>query len=538
MAARRAAYVEAADTPLGSDIYETTAADLYPTTVPHFHVRRQAHQDVIAQMEVIKRETVEKPITLPDGWGATTKSSSEVVDAQNRQSSHDKSVSSADVTDESSFATTRTIERIEIRNFRIIDHLVVDLLGRPGEWRMLLGENGTGKSTLLQAVALALVDAEYRDRLGVSAASCVRHRCKSGWIEVTLAGTEEPIRLEFSTTGDWGGNADAANTQVLGYGATRLLPRSASDSEPESAFARVANMFDPFVALGDAAAWLARQHTMRRDRFDAAARLLRQLLDEKAAAKLRMHEGAVQLCENGVWKGLDELSDGYQTVVALALDMMSVLSELWPDMAAAEGVVLIDELGSHLHPRWQMRIVSSLRMAFPRLQFIVTTHNPLCLRGLQPDEIVMMRRRRDDEKRIVVVKDLPPIDGLRVDQLLTSPHFGLGTTLDADIERDFQRMYELERKAGPTAQEIVELQELERRLAGEERLGDTPAQGAMYRAINRLLRADAAEMVARDPLQLGDAALDEIVGMLQRIDDDRARHARRGASSDGAGILT
>ena len=73
-------------------------------------------------------------------------------------------------------------------------------------------------------------------------------------------------------------------------------------------------------------------------------------------------------------------------------------------------------------------------------------------------------------------------------------------------------------------------------MAGQERLGDTPAQGAMYRAINRLLITDATTL-ADDPHQLGEEALNELVTMLDRIDRDRARLARRGASTVDDGIL-
>jgi hypothetical protein len=51
------------------------------------------------------------------------------------------------------------------------------------------------------------------------------------------------------------------------------------------------------------------------------------------------------------------------------------------------GLVLIDEIDMHLHPRWQIEIISRTRKMMPQMSFIVTTHNPLTLVGAKPEEI-------------------------------------------------------------------------------------------------------------------------------------------------------
>ena len=103
---------------------------------------------------------------------------------------------------------------------------------------------------------------------------------------------------------------------------------------------------------------------------------------------------------------LEDLSDGYQSVVALATDLMLSLLARWPSVDVAEGTVLIDELGAHLHPRWRMRIVTSLRQVFPRVQFLSSTHDPLCLRGLGDGEVVVVKR---DEAGEIVAAHRPPV---------------------------------------------------------------------------------------------------------------------------------
>jgi predicted ATP-binding protein involved in virulence len=87
------------------------------------------------------------------------------------------------------------------------------------------------------------------------------------------------------------------------------------------------------------------------------------------------------------------LSDGYRNIVAMVADIAWRASRLNPQLGArapalAEGVVLIDEIDLHLHPKWQRRILGDLRRAFPRLQFVVTTHSPFIVQSLEPGQLV------------------------------------------------------------------------------------------------------------------------------------------------------
>jgi hypothetical protein len=59
-------------------------------------------------------------------------------------------------------------------------------------------------------------------------------------------------------------------------------------------------------------------------------------------------------------------------------------------LAQTPGVVLIDELDVHLHPKWQRTVVESLRKVFPRLQFISTTHSPFIVQSLREDELISL----------------------------------------------------------------------------------------------------------------------------------------------------
>lgn len=410
-------------------------------------------------------------------------------------------------TAEGYFARTRWVEKVEIRNFKAIERLTLELPAGTEDrapWIALLGENGSGKSTVLRAIALTLLDAERREELrqrhNVDARDYVRHGRRQGSVAVHLSGSPEPVRLSLSHASEsFGGSADLKQV-VLGYGAIRLLPKptaSPSMALENQPLVRVENLFDPFVPLGDATAWLL----SLRDRdfeTDVAVALKDLLALERRERLIRnRRRSRVEVEQHGTRSSLEELSDGYQSLVALAADIMAVVKQSWPVVRAAEGIVLIDELGSHLHPRWRMRIVGALRSLFPRIQFVVSTHDPLCLRGLGAGEVAVMRRTA--ENRIVALtEDLPPPDSLRVEQLLASEYFGLGSTVDPELDRLFAEYYLLKAKPRLSLEkeERTRLGELAVELEGRDRPWVTRRERLVYEA--------ADEYVARE-LDLTDA---------------------------------
>jgi AAA domain, putative AbiEii toxin, Type IV TA system len=192
---------------------------------------------------------------------------------------------------------------------------------------------------------------------------------------------------------------------------------------------------------------------------------------------------------------LEALSAGFQSVIALATDVMKVVLRLWDTPTVAEGVVIVDEIGAHLHPRWRMRIVGALRDVFPRVQFLASTHDPLCLRGLADGEVVVLRR--SSEGRIVALDDLPPPDSMRVDQLLASEHFGLGSTVDPELDGLFAEFYLLKAKRRPSARERRRLDELREELDGKQLLGTTRRERLIYEATDEYL-AHEVDVTDRD----------------------------------------
>lgn len=96
------------------------------------------------------------------------------------------------------------------------------------------------------------------------------------------------------------------------------------------------------------------------------------------------------------------LSDGVRAVVSLVADMAWRCAKLNPEMGAeaqqtTEGIAFIDEVDMHLHPKCQQTVISSLRKAFPVVQFVVTTHSPQVLSTVKSESIRLLSNDPDPE---------------------------------------------------------------------------------------------------------------------------------------------
>lgn len=88
----------------------------------------------------------------------------------------------------------------------------------------------------------------------------------------------------------------------------------------------------------------------------------------------------LMLVENGEVRPVIQLSAGYQSLIWMVFDIAYRMALLNPflleNIAQTAGIVLIDELDTHLHPRWQWRVIGALKETFPNIQFIAATHSP------------------------------------------------------------------------------------------------------------------------------------------------------------------
>jgi hypothetical protein len=143
-------------------------------------------------------------------------------------------------------------------------------------------------------------------------------------------------------------------------------------------------------------------------------------------------------------------------------------------------------------------VVRSLREAFPFVQFVTSTHDPLALRGLRNGEVALLRR--NDKGIVVADQNLPPIEGLQVDQLLTSRVFGLNSTIDPETEALLDELYHLlslAPDAAPDALRDRRISEIRARVGDREALGRSEAERLMFQAAEQYIRDTAASPEAR-----------------------------------------
>lgn len=135
----------------------------------------------------------------------------------------------------------------------------------------------------------------------------------------------------------------------------------------------------------------------------AVTNAVAQCMDDWASIEysVRLNELIVKK-DNGEMLSFNLLSDGYRSVIGLVADLAHRMAMLNPMLGeevctVTPGVVLIDEIDLHLHPKWQRKIVTDLKRVFPKVQFITTTHSPFIIQSLEPNELRKLELEDDNE---------------------------------------------------------------------------------------------------------------------------------------------
>jgi uncharacterized protein (TIGR02646 family) len=437
-----------------------------------------------AKLEALSRQQRDSP-------GARERAQSESV-LRREQAEHTESAPVATNKGEGLDAyeeVARYVESVSLTNIGPFVNLklelgAVDQAGMP--CFALLGINGVGKSTVLRAIALALGGKPYANKLGIRSDDLLAPNSDVGAVKVRVSGYDFDIaftavrgkRLAFYKVD--------SSCLVLAYGSTRLLATAKRKTKPGMLHAKIDNLFDPFLPVSDPTSWLA---SIGQGKHGDVTRTLNLLLADASStflvASSDLENGVVFQTTDNLPLAVERLSDGYKSLLGIATDIMQVMYAAgYASTLQAQGVVLIDELGNHFHPSWKMRIVTSLRRAFPKIQFIFSTHEPLCLRGLGTEEVAVLKR--DEAGRAYAVTQLPDVSTLRVDQLLTSEHFGLGTTLDPKLDDETAEYSRLAQKPIRTEEDGARFKELQETLSAVNYLGSSRRERILLMLIDSL----------------------------------------------------
>lgn len=133
-----------------------------------------------------------------------------------------------------------------------------------------------------------------------------------------------------------------------------------------------------------------------REQLDLVNAVIESVVPEVTDLKVDRSSGKVRLMVKnfGNTINITQLSQGQKTLVALVGDIARRLVTLNPNSSNpldSHGIVIIDEIELHLHPRWQQEVVPSLQKAFRNLQLIVTTHSPQVLNHIKNESAFVYR---------------------------------------------------------------------------------------------------------------------------------------------------
>jgi AAA domain, putative AbiEii toxin, Type IV TA system/AAA domain len=399
------------------------------------------------------------------------------------------------------------ISQVRLRNIRGFHGArEVDLkLTSPG-WTVIAGRNGSGKTSLLRAIALAVsgpavarnLVSDFENWVTAGTREAVaqvrftlderrerwsgKGRRPSGelWAGLIWAVPEEDRpghrglqpslreKLEGSKTaakrGPWQDNPTGWFCAAYGpfrrlVGGTPEAQRLMSSFGPVS---RLATLFHEDASLAEGVGWLIEQHLRTLERRHGAEELKNVALAVLSDGLLPDDYRIEGVDSDGLWVSsgghrfpLREMSDGYRTVASLVVDLIKQVYESYGVLETAPtaeglaltapGVVIIDEVDAHLHVSWQKRIGGWLKEHFPNIQFIVTTHSPYLCQAADPGGLIRLPGPDQQEPPRVVDKDLYEriVYGSGDDAVL-SELFGLDTPYSERAQRLRAELVELE----------------------------------------------------------------------------------------------
>ena len=407
---------------------------------------------------------------------------------------------------------------------------------------MILGENAVGKSSILEAVAYLLAGDAARSDIGIPPGSMMLDPellgGKGGLRPCRLAaefedGSVVELRIRSGEVSGEQGNDDD-RTPVFAYGAFRIFAEEQGGRGPGS---DVVSIFRPEHVLPNPEKWLV--GIAQRPVFAEVRRALSRILaiDDEVDGIVVEDRRCLLVTSGTAGDGsrievrtpLNLVSSGFRSVLSMACHVIRGLIEAQDassaSLAKARAVVLIDEVEAHLHPRWKMRVVRGLREALPGVTFLMTTHDPLCLRGLSSGEIVVLRRffREDSAdlpSSVEQMEDLPPASALTVQQLLTSDFFDLFSTDEVATEITLARAGDLLASSvvdGSGAADLIRLRRsIRSQVTNALPIGSTEIERLVQEAVEEYLRERARVPEARRRTLRGDTRA-RIVDLLGRL---------------------
>ena len=369
---------------------------------------------------------------------------------------------------------------LKIKNIKCFKEIEIPFEdnGEIKDWSLIVGDNGQGKTTILRSLALGLCDESGASGLPLELhGGILRDKEESGFIEVTLKDENENKKYQIKTKINLKGSSESVSQKtyqlesknespkelsadrlssirdkffVIGYGAGRSITGTESYEE----YAVVDSIYTLFkytepLQTAELGAWRIKSKSEKE--FGKLKNCLKKMLMLKDSDEITLSPAGLRI-KTDQWgdRPFNSLSDGYLSLTTVIVDFLS-----WKllhdsnnfDLRNTSGIFIIDEIEQHLHPRWQRKIIRILSEQFPNMQFIGSTHTPICTLGLYDLEcksqlIKASYKNSHSETEIFDMKE--QYKGYRIDQILTSDIFDLSSSRSINIEKklkEYRRIY-------------------------------------------------------------------------------------------------
>lgn len=355
------------------------------------------------------------------------------------------------------------VSRLRLENIKCFEDIELsfeDNEENVKDWSLIVGDNGRGKTTILRSLAAGLCDKE-----GVSAllselhGGFLRQGANKGSIEICLKdednkkytiktkieGDSESISQDVFA-GDCVGKPDTKKGRnfkrekifAVAYGAGRSVEGDRSYEE----YTLVDSVYTLFkyehpLQNAELGARRVNDHAKRKQ-WKRLQEILKEVLTLKEDDEISLEITGLYIKTKRGKYLFQTLSDGYKSLTSVIIDFVSwnLLYEPDFDLSNLSGIFIIDELEQHLHPRWQREIVKILSKRFPNVQFICSTHTPICALGLSDLKRSWLFKAAyvNNHSGIERFNLQEEFKGYRADQILTSDIFGLPDTRSVSVQ--------------------------------------------------------------------------------------------------------
>lgn len=331
------------------------------------------------------------------------------------------------------------IARLEIRHFHFVKNFTLPNIPINSKWIFLTGENATGKSLLLQAIALGFLN-EKNNLLEPNENTRIQ-------LEINYKNT--PLKLLLDNEFKFSDRALFHHWCAYGTNRINISGNINANTQAPQKVNKIDSLFKDIGVLSNVEAYLINIEGKEqfKEKGSSIKKLLIELLPSIEEITIdNSKEKSVVLYREKAEDGslmppitFNALSSGNKSIIAMIGDMVLDLSESQNvnNLSDLVGIVLIDEIDIHLHPNWQKKFVQTLTKLFPKIQFIASTHSPIPLLGA-PKETVILNVEKPSSREGIKVRKLDiDVTTLTPNTILTSPIFGFeGIISDAHDENE------------------------------------------------------------------------------------------------------